>query len=72
MKWNNVNDSLPEYDKCTGKNLVDLFEVKTSNGLHSFAYYGVGGWCTNLSWYEEYMINDVTHWRKLVNRYEEA
>ena len=64
-KWNNVNECLPEYDKLTGKNLVDLFEVKTLDGKYSFAYYGIGGWCINLSWYDEYIIRGVVAWRKV-------
>lgn len=64
-KWYSVIDRLPEFDKSTGKNLVDLFEVKTSDGKFSFAYYGVGGWCTNLSWYDEYIIKNVVKWHKV-------
>lgn len=64
-KWYSIEECLPSYDIKTGKNLVDLFEVRTSDGRYSFAYYGVGGWCTNLSWYDEYMIKNVVKWCKV-------
>lgn len=63
-EWIDVNDRLPSIDK-SGKNLHELFEVKDSSGDTYTCYYGCGMFSLNYSFYDEYIIKDVTHWRKI-------
>lgn len=64
--WNDVNNTLPTLNNV-GKCMVKCF-VKLSTGEIREAYYSIAGWCCNQSWYSEYMLDNVTHWKYVLKQ----